>query len=42
MKNINKSTVVSVVVGMAIFGGLIYLANKSNVPAVVNAANAIK
>jgi hypothetical protein len=42
MKSINKSTVVSVVVGMAVFGGLIYLANRTGVPAVVNAANAIK
>lgn len=42
MKYVNKSTVVSVVVGMAVFGGLIYLANRSNVPAIANAANAVK
>lgn len=42
MKYINKTTVVSVVVGMAAFGALVLLANKSGVPAVSNAANAIK
>lgn len=42
MKHINKSTVVSVVVGMALFGGLVYALNRSGVAPLQQAAAVIK
>jgi hypothetical protein len=42
MKYVNKSTVISVVVGMAVFGGLIYAANKSGIAAAQQAAAIVK
>lgn len=42
MSYVNKTTVVSTVLGLAIFGAAVYFAKKSSVPAVANAANIVK
>lgn len=42
MKYVNKTTVVSVVVGMAVFGAIIYAANRSGVAPVQQAAAIVK
>jgi len=41
-KNIDAKTVVSVVAGMAVFGGIIFLAVKSGVKPLKAAANVVK
>jgi len=42
MKNVNKTTVISVVVGMAVFGAITYAAVRSGIAPVQKAAAVVK